>query len=171
MVPVAAEKFRASPERVIVRLAFVVALARPERVKVPRAKAEPPLLRLTVWVEGASVLVSAVVVFAKNWMVLRLLLTGSPPIQVPWMFGPPVNQSRAPGGEAVTLEFAQVWEVCAVAEEIANSVEVAARRRRRVDFGFMVFLNEKFREENLVAGCGIFREGEILQMGFWNMRV
>jgi hypothetical protein len=79
------------------------------------------LFRLTACEEGRAVFGSTDVVFAKNWIVLRLLLTGVPPVQVPWVFGPPVNQSRLAVGVAVTLELAQVYVVCAEAEEIAKT--------------------------------------------------
>ena len=105
MVPVAAEKFRASPEMVSVRLALVVALARPLSDKVPNSNAAPPLSTMDVWVDGFAVLVSAVVLFAKNWMVLRLLLTGVPPVHVPWG---ELIQLSGEVGVPVTLELAQV---------------------------------------------------------------
>ena len=112
IVPVAAEKFRESPEMVMAKLA--VALARPERVKFPSWKADPPLLMLEVCVlPDVLVLVNAVVVFAKNWIVLRLLLWGMMPplllVQVPRLLEPLVNQSSGEVGVApLTLELAQV---------------------------------------------------------------
>ncbi|MEI6676625.1 MAG: hypothetical protein WCO57_15755 [Verrucomicrobiota bacterium] len=50
-------------------------------------------------------LVSAVVVSAKNWMVLVLPLTGVPPLHVPCVG---LNQLSEAAGVAPILEFAQV---------------------------------------------------------------
>ena len=133
IVPVAAMKLIASPESVIVRLAFVVALPKPESVSVPSTNADPPLLRFTVWDDGVAVFVSAVVVFSKNWMVEALLLAGLPPSQVPWVLGPPVNQSRGDAGVPTTFELAHVevdW-ASALPPSMSAAMNVAGKKRVR----------------------------------------